>query len=304
MDNQQLAPIEMFRRDLQKEGSRLKASLPAHLPLERFQRAAMIAVENNMDLLACEPQSLMTSLSRCAQDGLVPDNREAAMVIFNTKSGNNWVKKAQYMPMVDGVLKRARQSGEISTITARAVYENDQFDYWIDEDGEHVQFRPNLHGDRGGFKLVFAMAKTKSGELIVEPMSKDEVEKVRMSSKNPDKGPWKDWYERMACKSVLHRLSRRLPNSSEIMEMLKHDHEGYTFSNAREERPINEAPAINEKPVYTQEMFNGEANKWANAVSAGKITPEAIITKLSASYEVPSKVREQIETIVDVPEEA
>ena len=96
MDNQQLAPIEMFRRDLQKEGSRLKASLPAHLPLERFQRAAMIAVENNMELLACDPQSLMTSLSRCAQDGLVPDNREAAMVIFNTKSGNNWVKKAQY----------------------------------------------------------------------------------------------------------------------------------------------------------------------------------------------------------------
>ena len=290
MDNQQLAPIEMFRRDLQKEGSRLKASLPAHLPLERFQRAAMIAVENNMDLLACEPQSLMTSLSRCAQDGLVPDNREAAMVIFNTKSGNNWVKKAQYMPMVDGVLKRARQSGEISTITARAVYENDQFDYWIDEDGEHVQFRPNLHGDRGGFKLVFAMAKTKSGELIVEPMSKDEVEKVRMSSKNPDKGPWKDWYERMACKSVLHRLSRRLPNSSEIMEMLKHDHEGYNF-NDREMKDVSSKPS---RDTYTMDSFTAERNKLASMIDSGRQTAQSIIAMKSSKYDIPEDVRSEI----------
>ena len=290
MGNQQLAPIEMFRRDLQKEGSRLKASLPAHLPLERFQRAAMIAVENNMDLLACDPQSLMTSLSRCAQDGLVPDNREAAMVIFNTKSGNNWVKKAQYMPMVDGVLKRARQSGEISTITARAVYENDQFDYWIDEDGEHVQFRPNLHGDRGGFKLVFAMAKTKSGELIVEPMSKDEVEKVRMSSKNPDKGPWKDWYERMACKSVLHRLSRRLPNSSEIMEMLKHDHEGYNF-NDREMKDVNSKPS---RDTYTMDSFTAERNKLASMIDSGRQTAQSIIAMKSSKYDIPEDVRSEI----------
>jgi recombination protein RecT len=290
MDNQQLAPIEMFRRDLQKEGSRLKASLPAHLPLERFQRAAMIAVENNMELLACEPQSLMTSLSRCAQDGLVPDNREAAMVIFNTKSGNNWVKKAKYMPMVDGVLKRARQSGEISTITARAVYENDQFDYWIDEDGEHVQFRPNLHGDRGGFKLVFAMAKTKSGELIVEPMSKDEVEKVRMSSKNPDKGPWKDWYERMACKSVLHRLSRRLPNSSEIMEMLKHDHEGYNF-NDREMKDVNSKPS---RDTYTMDSFTAERNKLASMIDSGRQTAQSIIAMKSSKYDIPEDVRSEI----------
>ena len=290
MDNQNLAPIDMFRRDLQKEGSRLKASLPAHLPLERFQRAAMIAVENNMELLSCDPQSLMTSLSRCAQDGLVPDNREAAMVIFNTRSGNNWVKKAQYMPMVDGVLKRARQSGEISTITARAVYENDVFDYWIDEDGEHVQFRPNLHGDRGAFKLVFAMAKTKSGELIVEPMSKDEVEKVRMSSKNPDKGPWKDWYERMACKSVLHRLSRRLPNSSEIMEMLKHDHEGYTF-NDREMKDVNSTPS---RDIYTMDSFTAERNKLASMIDSGRQTAQSIIAMKSSKYDIPEDVRSEI----------
>ena len=290
MDSQNLAPIEMFRRDLQKEGSRLKASLPAHMPLERFQRAAMIAVENNMELLSCDPQSLMTSLSRCAQDGLVPDNREAAMVIFNTKSGNNWVKKAQYMPMVDGVLKRARQSGEISTITARAVYENDVFDYWIDENGEHVQFRPNLHGDRGTFKLVFAMAKTKSGELIVEPMSKDEVEKVRMSSKNPDKGPWKDWYERMACKSVLHRLSRRLPNSSEIMEMLKHDHEGYTFSD-REMKDVNSTPS---RDTYTMDSFTAERNKLASLVDSGRQSAQSILAMKSSKYDIPEDVRSQI----------
>lgn len=304
MGNQNLAPIDQFRHELSGLGNQLKASLPAHLPLERFCRAAVIATQNNPDLLNADRQSLFNSLSRCAQDGLVPDNREAAMIIFNTKSGNDWVKKVQYMPMVDGVLKRARQSGEIATITARAVYENDQFDYWIDEDGEHVQFRPNLHEERGAFKLVFAMAKTKSGELIVEPMAKNEVEKVRQASKNPDKGPWKDWYERMACKSSLHRLARRLPNSSEIMEMLKHDHDGYEFTKSREEKPINSSPESNEKPIYTQEQFNDNANKMANAISAGRKTPEDFIQTIKSQFTLPEEIKQQIETIVDVPEEA
>lgn len=286
----QLAPIEQFRNELKGHTGKFKSSLPAHLPVERFCRAAVVAAENNPELLNAERTSLFNSLSRCAQDGLVPDNREAAMVIFNTKSGNEWIKKVQYMPMVDGVLKRARQSGEISTITARAVYEHDVFDYWIDENGEHVQFRPNLHGERGAFKLVFAMAKTKDGDLIVEPMSKDEVEKVRQASKNPDKGPWKDWYERMACKSVLHRLSRRLPNSSEIMEMMKHDHENYSFSD-REEKEVNPTPS---KEVYGFAQFDAEQGKIREMIASGRQTAQAILAMKTSKYDVPEDIRSAI----------
>jgi recombination protein RecT len=231
-------PIDQFKGDLEQHKSMIKEVLPAHMPVERFTRAAVVAATTNPDILLADKQSLFMSLQKCAIDGLMPDNKEAALIVFSTKSGRDqWVKKVQYMPMVDGVLKRARQSGEIATITARAVHQNDRFEYWVDEDGEHLNHVPNFMEDRGAMKLVYAIAKLKSGETMVEPMSMEDVDRVRQSSKTPDKGPWKDWFDRMALKSALHRLARRLPNSSEIMEMLDAGNVMYDFKQERDVTP-------------------------------------------------------------------
>jgi recombinational DNA repair protein RecT len=34
---------------------------------------------------------------------------------------------------------------------------------------------------------------------------------VRRASKSPDKGPWAEWTDRMAQKSALHRVAKRMP---------------------------------------------------------------------------------------------
>jgi recombination protein RecT len=52
------------------------------------------------------PQEPVRRIVRLAQDGLLPDGREAAIVKF----GN----KAQAMPMIAGILKKIRQSGDVS----------------------------------------------------------------------------------------------------------------------------------------------------------------------------------------------
>ncbi len=110
---------------------------------ESFIRTAAIAISQSKDLGEAQSDSVIMALMKCAQDGLMPDNKEAAILTFNSKDGNGgWVKKAQYLPMVDGVLKRARQSGEVTSIAAKVVYQADQFDYWVDEHGEHIQHRP------------------------------------------------------------------------------------------------------------------------------------------------------------------
>ncbi len=240
--NQQISIIDQFKTELDSNSNLLAEVLPKHLPIERFKRAAIIAVTNNPGVLDADRTSLFNSLQKCAIDGLVPDNKEAALVEFSTKINNHWIKKIQYMPMVDGVLKRARQSGEVANITARAVYANDSFDYWIDEDGEHLNHRPTFASDRGDMILVYAMAKMKTGDVIVEPMSMDDIIRVRNSSKNPDKGPWKNWFDRMALKSSLHRLARRLPNSSEVMEMLDQGNFLYNFGGAEKERDVTPQP--------------------------------------------------------------
>lgn len=289
-----IVPVEQFRNDLEIQKPLLEQVLPKHLPVDKFIRAAVIAVTNTPSVLQADRQSLFNSLQRCASDGLVPDGREAALVEFNTKVNGDWVKKIQYMPMIDGVLKRARQTGEIATITARVVYHADQFDYWVDEDGEHLMHRPEFGGARGDMKLVYAMAKLKDGLVIVEPMTMEDVERVRLSSKNPDRGPWKDWYDRMALKSALHRLARRLPNSSEIMEMLDQGNFMYDHG-SREERDVT--PGRPTLEHYPADQFEQNFPIWQSAIEAGKRTPEQIIAMVESKAILTDEQKQQIEGV-------
>lgn len=254
---------EMMAPEVEKQG--IYSLLPAHITPEAFVRAAAVAMAKSPDLAEADPTTVIMALSDCAKDGLVPDGREAALVVYNSKVKRNgrdeWIKKAQYLPMVDGVLKRARQSGRIDVIAGKAVFEGDEFDYWMDEAGEHINYRPKLVG-RGDFQFAFAFAKLKGGELIVEVMTKEEIERVKAASKGGQYGPWKDWYDRMAVKSVLHRLARRLPNASELMDMLEQGQQMDFHSH--KERDVTPAPkpaasidslkaAIDGKPELEQE---------------------------------------------------
>lgn len=225
----------MIAPQLRSQG--IEALLPSGVSFEAFVRAAATAMAQNPELANADQKSVIQSLIRCATHGLVPDNREAALVTFKEKQGTNFVLKAQYIPMVDGVLKRARMSGQIAVIAAKAVFDGDAFDYWMDEQGEHINYRPTFKG-RGEFSLAFAFAKLHSGELIVEVMPKEDIERVKSASKtgNSEYGAWAKWYDRMAVKSVLHRLARRLPSASELVTLLESGDE-FDFSR-QPEKPI------------------------------------------------------------------
>lgn len=198
----------------------IQSMLPKGTTMDQFVRCASIAMVQSKDLGEANQDSIIMALTMCARDGLVPDNKEAALVTFNTKdkATGQFVKKAQYLPMIDGVIKRARMSGQIAAMASKAVYENDAFDYWMDENGEHYNYRPTF-GDRGNLLLCFSYAKLNNGELLIEVMTKADIDKVKKASKTSAYGPWVDWYDRMGCKAVTHRLCRRLPNASEMVQM-------------------------------------------------------------------------------------
>ncbi|QGH64189.1 recombinase RecT [Serratia proteamaculans] len=282
--------LALIQRDLAAELAPAKDILPSHVSFEKFTTAAAVALANNSDLLGANRQSVINALSSCAKDGLIPDNREAALIVYKTKNANGqWIPKAQYLPMIDGVMKRARQSGEVSVIATRAWYKNDQFRVWMDEDGEHIFYEPNLL-DRGELVGTFAYAKMKSGELQFEVMNLDDIEKVRAASKNSDKGPWVDWYESMARKSVMHRLCRRLPNNSEMMEMLERGTE-MVWQKEKDITPDTRVTAeqLIESAEHAPEPVNdvAEPEKIAADIrgSIDKIATPAEATALRASVE-------------------
>ncbi len=249
----ELKPIDEVRGALEKMGDQFKMVLPAHIPVERFQRVAITAIAQNPDLVQTERTTLYAECMKAAQDGLLPDGREAVLTVYKQKRGDSWTKVAKYMPMVWGIAKKVRNSGELATLTAQVVYTADQFDYWIDDTGEHLQHRPVFGDDRGEPRLVYAIAVTKNGDSYIEPMTIAQVNQVMKVSKSKDQqgnpvGPWKDWWEEMARKTAIRRLSKRLPMSTdkeeEIRRVIERDDDLYDLN-----RPPAAPPAIAQPPT-------------------------------------------------------
>lgn len=192
--------------------AQIQAALPKNVSLDRFTTTTQIAINHNLELLKADQQSLFNAIVKCAADGLMPDGNDAVLNIYNTNTGTKdkpvWTKKVQYQRMVGGIIKQFTKAG--INAYAVSVYANDKFKLWNDNDGQHVEHTPITFGDRGDMVGVLAVAKLQNGLSVIETMNIDDVDRARASSKSGDSGPWKTWYDRMAQKSVLHRLRRRV----------------------------------------------------------------------------------------------
>lgn len=190
------------------------AALPSHISVDKFKRVVVTAINRNPDLYTkADRRSLFLACTQCASDGLIPDGREAALVIYGGK--------VQYLPMVQGILRRMRNSGEVASVDAQAVYQNDKFSYRLGDHAEIVH-EPTL-GDPGNLIGVYAIIKLTNGEVIREVMNRAAIEKVRSVSRSKDRGPWVDWYPEMARKSVIRRAAKRAPTTPDLERILSRD---------------------------------------------------------------------------------
>lgn len=233
--------MKLFRQTLQKMEGELKAALPPQIPVDRFIRITVTAVQMNPDLLVADRTSLIASTMKAAQDGLLCDGREAVLNVYNTKikDGNqeSWIKKVQYMPMVEGMLKKVRQSGATSNIIVEVVHENDEFDYQLG-DNPFIKHKP-AKKNRGTIIGAYSIVKLITDEMSREWMDIDQIMAIMRRSKSQDKdgnpiGPWKTDFSEMCRKTVFRRHYKRLPKSTDIDidQVIQHDNE--TFQVDRE----------------------------------------------------------------------
>lgn len=249
-------------------------ALPANIQPEKFVRVLQTVITTTPTLLNADRNSLWAACTKCAQAGLLPDGREAALVPFKDKSGSY---KVQFMPMISGILKLVRNSGELQTITSQVVFKNDAFKYWIDSDGEHIEHTPNMFSDRGEAIGAYALAKTKDGGLYIEVMPYDQIMAVKNSSRSANSGPWSGSFEHeMWRKTVMRRLSKRLPMSTDIEQVIRADDEQFE-SIATETTEVKELPKpADKKPRRLKTEI--EAPKAVEAIEVTeKNSPEEII---------------------------
>lgn len=234
-----------FEITLQEYEPQLVAVLPPHIPVEKFKRVIITAVNQNPDLAAADRRSLFTSCVKAAQDGLLPDGREAALVIFNTKVKREgkevWINAVQYMPMIAGIRKRMRNTGEVLSADASVVYKNDEFDYELG-DNQFIRHKPTM-GDPGPAIGAYAIIKLANGEIIRDVMGVARIEKARAVSKSKNGPAWTGWWDEMACKTVLRHAAKSAPTSAELERLLLRDDD-----DAGESRPTLTAALAPQRP--------------------------------------------------------
>lgn len=193
-------------------------AMPKHLTADRLMRIAMTEVRKVPALGKCNVQSFMGAIMQCAQLGIEPGAAlgHAYLLPFGNGKASDGLPNCQLIIGYRGMIDLARRSGQIISLTARAVYSGDSFSYTygLDETLDHVP----ATGERGDFTHVYAVAKLKGGGIQFEVMSKADVLKVKSSSKAGNNGPWVSHFDEMAKKTVIRRLFKYLPVSIEVTQ--------------------------------------------------------------------------------------
>lgn len=241
---QELKPVDQVREGLTKLAPQFKLALPAHIPVERFMRVAQTAIAMQPALLNADRQSLYSACMVLAQKSILPDGREGALVPFGDK--------VTPMVMIAGTLKLLRNSGELKTIVAEPVYENDFFEYWIDFNGQNLNHKPMMFGDRGKQIGIYALAKTKDDSITIEVMSMADIDAVKRTSRsaNADSSPWKTFPTEMQKKTIIRRLAKRLPSSTDLDDI--HELEDKTFGIQSEPIEAKSAEVVEQKQIESK----------------------------------------------------
>lgn len=244
--------------------------LPKHVTPERMLKVALTSVQRTPSLLACKPLSLLRAIFQAGELGLEAGGLlgEGYLIPFKDE--------VQFIPGYRGLIKLARQSGQIASIEARCVYEHDEFEI---EYGMHPKLfhKPNLHIEsekNQRVMFVYAVATFREGSKQVDVMSRAEVDAIRARSKSGSDGPWVTDYPEMAKKTVVRRLCKMLPLSVELARAIEHEdavHEGVSVVGDVQFFNVDDLPSELPAPAATQQTRTEALKSELASKAAGEL---------------------------------
>jgi recombination protein RecT len=273
--------------------------------VDAFLTVVYNAVAAEPDLLLCDRRSLFLACMRAAQDGLLPDKREAVLNVYNTKVARNpdrWAKVVQYLPMVRGLVKKMKAIPGVRSVDAAAVYAGEPFKYQRGDE-PRIEHEPRGDGKFEDIVAAYCVVTYTDGSKEREVMFRRDIDKARAASKTADSGPWVTWFDQMAIKSVIHRIYKRMPSDSALDQALRSDAEAAGWDVAPSAQPAidNFAPTEG-APSLTDQSGQGMTFENANQVrEAEQVQPvgkaEKTASKAKAKPEVgPTSEPEKINT--------
>ncbi len=112
-----------------------------------------------------------------------------------------------------GLLHLAQATGSIKWGQCKLVYSNDTYESnGLDTAPTH---KYNAFGDRGAVVGGYCTVKTADGDYLTEEMSLAEIKATEATSKAKN-GPWKNFWEEMARKTIVKRASKYWPRAERL----------------------------------------------------------------------------------------
>lgn len=244
---------------------------------DRFLRMLHNAILRDPKIAEASTRSVYLEVMKAAADGLVLDGREATLTRFNSRDGVQVV----YIPMVAGIMKRVRNSGEIQAWTCEIVYakeyETGRFNYTAAPEPK-LHHEPIIVGERGEVVAVYSAVRLKDGTYHYEVMTIDQVRNIMNRTRSKTKegkivGPWASDFEEMARKTVIRRHAKRLPVSSDVLDVTSRVDDLYDSNVVEHEEQapeprksaaekmaeaMSQEPEIEEHDTETGEILDGE----------------------------------------------
>lgn len=118
--------MQQYIKQMQGE---IKKALPSVMTPERFSRIVLSALSTNPKLAETSPQSFLGAMMTAAQLGMEPNTPLGQAYLIPFWNSKARALECQFQLGYKGLIDLAYRSGDVSTIMAQVVYENDEFEY-------------------------------------------------------------------------------------------------------------------------------------------------------------------------------
>lgn len=216
--------VQTFRGLLDAQKKQIALCLPKHMDADKMVRIALTAMQRTPKLLECDPTSILACVMGAAELGLElsgPLGQAYMVPRYNKHLG---CQAASLQVGYRGFQQLAYRSGEVVSFPARVVYEKDAFEVNL---GTHqfIMHRPYLGEDPGPAVAFYAVLNLQRGSPDFEVMSLAQVEAHRARFAK-DNAIWDSDFDEMAKKTVIRRLAKRAPISTDLVRAAMTDEYG------------------------------------------------------------------------------
>jgi recombination protein RecT len=209
-----------LKEQIRRMEEQFQLAMPKGVEAKQLIRDALTVMSANPKLGDCDRNSVLGALMTCAQLGLRPGVLGQAWVI-------PFKGKGQLVIGYQGLVALAQRSGDIASISARIVYQNDvfEFEYGLNERLVH---RPTMEDPGPAVAYYCVVKSTKGGvywEVLTVRGAQIHRDKFAMARNREGQifGPWVDHFDQMALKTAVKKALNLAPRSTELVQAMTAD---------------------------------------------------------------------------------